>query len=91
MAKKQVKKKDYWSCSRCEINSETNGRMCPCPRGSCEAEIIGAIVTTKEIILKTKKELKSEKAEADKKLKKFNNKNKGKTGELYDMSSFLDA
>jgi len=42
--------KDYYECPRCEINSLTEKRMCPCPRGSCEAEIKGEIKTTVEVI-----------------------------------------
>lgn len=50
------KEEEYWKCNRCRITSETKDRMCPCPRGGCEANVIGKIVTTttKEIIL-TKK------------------------------------
>ena len=32
---------DYWVCARCEITSETKDSMCPCPRGSCDAELVG--------------------------------------------------
>lgn len=50
------KEEEYWKCNRCRITSETKDRMCPCPRGGCEARLVGKIVTTttKEIIL-TKK------------------------------------
>lgn len=41
---------DYWECPRCEINSQSN-LMCPCPRGSCEAEVKGKVVITTELIL----------------------------------------
>ena len=33
----------YFECDRCEINSLSQDRMCPCPRGSCEAELRGVI------------------------------------------------
>lgn len=39
--KTTVKVTDFWECKRCNINSNTKGRMIPCPRGSCEADIIG--------------------------------------------------
>ena len=37
---------NYYECPRCEINSLTEGRMCPCPRGGCEAVIAGTITKT---------------------------------------------
>lgn len=49
--KKTVIQTHYWVCDRCKINSETEGRMIPCPRGSCEASVAGTIITTKEITL----------------------------------------
>lgn len=42
----KIKLKDYYKCGRCKITSETKGSMCPCPRGSCEAIIVGTIKTT---------------------------------------------
>lgn len=39
----------YYYCERCDINSMGKS-MCPCPRGSCEASIVGKLVRTKEII-----------------------------------------
>jgi hypothetical protein len=41
--KSKSKSKDYYTCERCELTSETKGSMCPCPRGSCEAKIAGTI------------------------------------------------
>lgn len=35
---------EYWYCERCEIDN-LGERMCPCPRGSCDAEPIGVIKT----------------------------------------------
>lgn len=54
--KKEVE--DYYKCNRCDINSLTKGSMCPCPRGGCEAKIVGTIVTTinREISNKLTKE-----------------------------------
>lgn len=41
---------DYiFGCNRCEITSTTEGRMCPCPRGGCEAEIIGEKIMITQI------------------------------------------
>lgn len=37
---------EYFECKRCNISSETQGRLCPCPRGSCEAMLTGEVVTT---------------------------------------------
>jgi len=47
--KKDRKYESYYECERCNITSETEGRMCPCPRGSCEAEAIGEKMTTIKI------------------------------------------
>jgi len=47
----KVKETDIYGCSSCKITSETKGRMCPCPRGGCDAEVIGVKITTKEIKL----------------------------------------
>ena len=37
---------DYFTCSRCKIDSLSDDEMCPCPRGGCEAAITGTIITT---------------------------------------------
>jgi hypothetical protein len=42
-------KYDYYECERCKINTETEGRNCPCPRGSCDAEKKGFVTITKNI------------------------------------------
>lgn len=44
--KDKIKKDDYYTCSRCKINSLSKSQMCPCPRGSCEAKIAGTITIT---------------------------------------------
>ncbi len=46
-----TKTADYvFGCNRCEITSiNLDGRMCPCPRGGCEAEIIGEKIMTTQI------------------------------------------
>mgnify|MGYP003657171248 CR=1 FL=1 len=33
---------NYWWCDRCERDN-SGSEMCPCPRGSCEAYIMGTI------------------------------------------------
>lgn len=43
---KEIVKDDFYSCGRCNITSLTKDRMCPCPRGSCEAKIVGEITKT---------------------------------------------
>jgi len=45
-----IKEKDFYSCIRCDITSETKGRKCPCPRGGCEAKITGTLLTTKKLV-----------------------------------------
>lgn len=55
----KVKKKDFWSCESCKITSKTKGRMIPCPRGGCEAEITGEITVTTEIVMFPKEKPKS--------------------------------
>lgn len=52
---KKVEKTEIWGCDRCKITSESKDRMCPCPRGGCDAEIIGEKIVTTEIILKKTK------------------------------------
>lgn len=36
----------YFACDRCEITSDTERRMCPCPRGGCEAKVVATKVIT---------------------------------------------
>jgi len=47
---KEIKKEDYYECKRCDINS-LGPRFCPCPRGGCEAEIVGVKITTVEVVI----------------------------------------
>ena len=42
----------FFECVKCGITSYTKDRMIPCPRGGCEAEETGVIVTNKRLILK---------------------------------------
>ena len=45
--KTKTVKKPNFSCERCEITSDTPQRMCPCPRGGCEAKHVATkIITT---------------------------------------------
>lgn len=44
-----VTEEEYWECSRCKNNS-VDEQWCPCPRGSCEAECVGKVITTVKII-----------------------------------------
>lgn len=48
----EVKEEEYWACERCKIDTLTPDSLCPCPRGSCEAECFGTVKTTIEIIIK---------------------------------------
>jgi hypothetical protein len=54
-------KTPYYECSRCEADNSTkkanslNKEWCPCPRGNCDAELIGQIITTTTIIKNNKK------------------------------------
>lgn len=41
--------KNYYQCKRCNIDSENEERMCPCPRGGCEATQTGTVILTKQI------------------------------------------
>ena len=50
LIKNDVKFETYWECGRCKITSETEDRLCPCPRGSCEAEAIGEKTIETEIL-----------------------------------------
>ena len=48
----QTERYDYYICDRCEINTETEGRMCPCPRNlNCDAIKVGEVIKTKTIVL----------------------------------------
>ena len=47
--KTKIKEEDYYECKSCKINSLSK-RWCPCPRGGCDALIVGTIRTTKELI-----------------------------------------
>lgn len=40
---------DYYTCKRCEIDSLDDSRMCPCPRGGCEAKISRTVIKTVEL------------------------------------------
>ena len=55
--KETVKKQDYYECSRCDKNSVKDHVFgsCPCPRGSCEAEIVGKVIVTTQIVMNPKK------------------------------------
>lgn len=41
-----VSKEKVYGCERCKISSLTEGRWCPCPRGGCDAEVIGTKYVT---------------------------------------------
>lgn len=43
------KEENFWECKRCERNSNS-GEMIPCPRGSCDATIVGKKITFSVII-----------------------------------------
>lgn len=49
--RKAIRKIPYFECERCGITTETIDRMCPCPRGSCEAVHKGTVVVTRTIEL----------------------------------------
>ena len=44
---KELKKttEDYYKCERCQIDSLTECRMCPCLRGGCDAALVGSVTT----------------------------------------------
>ena len=52
---KSTTHEDYhYICHRCEKDSEMSS-MCPCPRGGCEAKIVG-LKTTTSVIVKLSKQ-----------------------------------
>lgn len=51
---KLVTQNDLYYCKDCDIDNMGN-RMCPCPRGGCEAKIIGTVEVKQEINIKIKK------------------------------------
>ena len=60
MTSEESTTEDYWECGRCDITSEHPDRMCPCPRGGCEAEVVGAKITTILIVIDDKEEVPEE-------------------------------
>lgn len=54
MKNKYSKREEDYYCNRCKIDSFTKNRICPCPRGSCDAKIRGKVVTTVEVIVDNK-------------------------------------
>ena len=52
----KVEKKHYLKCVRCKIDSNTEDRMIPCPRGGCDAEIYGETTIKTEVRLFDKEE-----------------------------------
>lgn len=48
-------KQNVYGCERCEINS-LGERMCPCPRGGCDAVKIGTQTVTTEVKIMKKYE-----------------------------------
>ncbi len=50
--KKSIEKIIY--CERCNDNSICNPKGVGCPRGSCEAEVVGFVEITKKYIIKSK-------------------------------------
>jgi len=54
----ETKQRDLWECPRCKNSSLDEDECCPCPRGSCEAEITGLVITTVKIIRYDKEETK---------------------------------
>ena len=47
---------NYYECNRCEADNSTekanslNKRYCPCPKSSCDAVIVGKVITTVKVI-----------------------------------------
>ena len=50
LIKSDTKFETYWECGSCDITSETEDRLCPCPKDSCEAEAIGEKIIEVEIL-----------------------------------------
>jgi len=47
MNKTETVVEEHYVCERCEISSNTEGRMIPCPRGSCDAQhVANKTITT---------------------------------------------
>jgi len=40
---------DYFECKKCDKNSYKD-EYCPCPRGSCEATLVGTLAKTIKIV-----------------------------------------
>lgn len=78
LKKEKTKKEDYYECKRCNKNSVKNPEYasCPCPRGGCEAQVVGKVVITTQIFIAPKKPVKKltkkEKEEIDNACNIFN-------------------
>lgn len=56
--KEKIKRVDVYYCDRCNISSDTSRRMCPCPRGGCDAEVVAKrMITTITETLVLKEEI----------------------------------
>jgi hypothetical protein len=49
MKKKQLEK-EYLECPRCKLNNFDEPEFWGCPRGSCETEAKGTLITTIEVV-----------------------------------------
>lgn len=45
---------DLFFCPRCDIETGTPGRSCPCSRGNCQAVVIGEITNKKRKVIHIK-------------------------------------
>jgi hypothetical protein len=43
--------KQYYECTRCNVTTATEHRLCPCNRKVCDAKKMGTITITKTITL----------------------------------------
>lgn len=49
--KPKISSESIYGCAECKIDNIKNAdRMCPCPRGGCEAKVIGTKVTTEQVL-----------------------------------------
>ena len=56
----KIEVEDFYECDRCEADisdkkaNSLNKKYCPCPKSSCDAKLVGKVITTTKIIRNVK-------------------------------------
>ena len=65
MGKYITETKDYYECERCNVDTATENRLCPCNRRVCEAVKKGRMTTTKIVTFDDEMNLKRSNLDSD--------------------------